>query len=298
MTYLTEEDWEKYLLPKLTDDESFSEELNQIKKCQNIMIIILDILFKKAKPSQLKTKQKILYCSMVFYYKYTLFYGISLKDLGEIERLILCSACLLLGFKAITFKIFDIQQLSLIIHEILNNSNKKLTKEELKDEIMQKEFDLLNALGFDINIDIPYSYFPLLSFYLKKCNETNNYVLSEINVLLNEYVQNSMLFPLYLYYSPYEIFFGCIYLIKKKKTIFNFIDLNELKQLAKTDIDNDNICQCSKYISKITEVKDSLLSKQKSNCNTHISGNSPNNNSQNNTYINFDIIRGIKVNDT
>ena len=298
MTYLTEEDWEKYLLPKLTDDESFSEELNQIKKCQNIMIIILDILFKKAKPSQLKTKQKILYCSMVFYYKYTLFYGISLKDLGEIERLILCSACLLLGFKAITFKIFDIQQLSLIIHEILNNSNKKLTKEELKDEIMQKEFDLLNALGFDINIDIPYSYFPLLSFYLKKCNETNNYVLSEINVLLNEYVQNSMLFPLYLYYSPYEIFFGCIYLIKKKKTIFNFIDLNELKQLAKTDIDNDNICQCSKYILKITEVKDSLLSKQKSNCNTHISGNSPNNNSQNNTYINFDIIRGIKVNDT
>jgi hypothetical protein len=298
MTYLTEEDWEKYLLPKLTDDESFSEELNQIKKCQNIMIIILDILFKKAKPSQLKTKQKILYCSMVFYYKYTLFYGISLKDLGEIERLVLCSACLLLGFKAITFKIFDIQQLSLIIHEILNNSNKKLTKEELKDEIMQKEFDLLNALGFDINIDIPYSYFPLLSFYLKKCNETNNYVLSEINVLLNEYVQNSMLFPLYLYYSPYEIFFGCIYLIKKKKTIFNFIDLNELKQLAKTDIDNDNICQCSKYISKITEVKDSLLSKQKSNCNTHISGNSPNNNRQNNTYINFDIIRGIKVNDT
>ena len=298
MTYLTEEDWEKYLLPKLIDDESFSEELNQIKKCQNIMIIILDILFKKAKPSQLKTKQKILYCSMVFYYKYTLFYGISLKDLGEIERLILCSACLLLGFKAITFKIFDIQQLSLIIHEILNNSNKKLTKEELKDEIMQKEFDLLNALGFDINIDIPYSYFPLLSFYLKKCNETNDYVLSEINVLLNEYVQNSMLFPLYLYYSPYEIFFGCIYLIKQKKAIFNFIDLNELKQLAKTDIDNDNICQCSKYISKITEVKDSLLSKQKSNCNTHISGNSPNNNSQNNTYINFDIIRGIKVNDT
>ena len=298
MTYLTEEDWEKYLLPKLTDDESFSEELNQIKKCQNIMIIILDILFKKAKPSQLKTKQKILYCSMVFYYKYTLFYGISLKDLGEIERLVLCSACLLLGFKAITFKIFDIQQLSLIIHEILNNSNKKLTKEELKDEIMQKEFDLLNALGFDINIDIPYSYFPLLSFYLKKCNETNNYVLSEINVLLNEYVQNSMLFPLYLYYSPYEIFFGCIYLIKKKKTIFNFIDLNELKQLAKTDIDNDNICQCSKYILKITEVKDSLLSKQKSNCNTHISGNSLNNNRQNNTYINFDIIRGIKVNDT
>ena len=298
MTYLTREDWGKYILPKLNDHESFKEEINQIKKYQNIMILILGKIFKNANPSQIKTKQKILYCSMVFYYKYILFNGISLKDLGEIERLILCSACIFLGFKVITFKIFDIEKLSSIIYGSLKNMNKKLMEDELKDEIMQKEFDLLNALGFDINIDIPYSYFPLLSFYLKKCNETNDYVLSEINVLLNEYVQNSMLFPLYLYYSPYEIFFGCIYLIKKKKTIFNFIDLNELKQLAKTDIDNDNICQCSKYISKITEVKDSLLSKQKSNCNTHISGNSPNNNSQNNTYINFDIIRGIKVNDT
>lgn len=298
MIYLTREDWEKYLLPKLTDEESFREELNQIKKCQNIMVLILDILFKYAKPSQIKIKQKILYCSMVFYYKYTLFYGISLKDLGEIERLVLCSTCLLLGFKAVTSKILNIQNLASIIYERLNNSNKKLTKEELKDEIVQKEFDLLNALEFDISIDIPYSYFPLFRFYLKKCNDANDYVLSEINVLLNEYVQNSMLFPLYLYYSPYEIFFGCIYLIKQKETKFNFIDLNELKKLAKTEINNDNICQCSKYISKISEVKDSLLSKKKSTSNIHITGNSPNNNSQTNTYINFDIIRGIKVNET
>ena len=60
MTYLTREDWEKHLLPKLTDEESFREELNQIKKCQNIMVLILDILFKYAKPSQIKIKQKKL----------------------------------------------------------------------------------------------------------------------------------------------------------------------------------------------------------------------------------------------
>jgi hypothetical protein len=297
MTYLTKEDWGKYLLPKLNDHESFKEEINQIKKYQNIMILILGKIFKNANPSQIKTKQKILYCSMVFYYKYILFNGISLKDLGEIERLILCSACIFLGFKAITFKIFDIQTLSSIIYGSLKNMNKKLMEDELKDEILQKEFDLLNALGFDVNIDVPYSYFPLFHNYLKNCNEAKDYVLSEIFGLLNEYIQNSKLFPLYLYYSSYEIFFGCIYLIKQKKTIFNFIDLNELIKLTKTEISTDNICQCSKYISKISEVIDSLLSKKKSNSNIHISGESLDNNSQTKTYINFDIIRGINMNE-
>jgi hypothetical protein len=104
-----------------------------------------------------------------------------------------------------------------------------------------------------------------------------------------------MLFPLYLHYSSYEIFLGCIYLIKQKKKIFNFIDLNELIKLAKTEIDVNNICQCSKYISKISEVKDSLLSKKKINSNIHNSESSPNDNGQ--TNLNFDIIRGIKMQD-
>jgi hypothetical protein len=295
MTYLIREDWGKYILPKLNEDESFQEELNQIKKCQNIILFILGKIFKNAKHSQIKTKQKILYCSMVFYYKYILFNGISLKDLDKIERLIICSTCIFLGCKAITQKTFNIQNFSSIIYESLNNLNKKLLEEEIKDEIIQKEFDLLISLGFDITIQVPYSYFPLFQNYLKKCNEAKDYILSEIYNLLNEYVQNSMLFPLYLHYSSYEIFLGCIYLIKQKEKIFNFIDLNELIKLTKNEIDVDNICQCSKYISKISEVKDSLLYKNRDNSNIHISENSPNDNSQ--TSINFDIIKGIKIQD-
>ena len=75
----------------------------------------------------------------------------------------------------------------------------------------------MSSFGFDINIEVPYSYFSLFQNYLKKCNEAKDYILSEIYDLLNEYVQNSMLFPLYLHYSSYEIFLGCIYLIKQKK---------------------------------------------------------------------------------
>jgi hypothetical protein len=236
MTYLTREDWGKYILPKLNDDEYFQEELNQIKKCQNIIIFILDKIFKNAKHSQIKTKQKILYCSMVFYYKYILFNEISPKDLDKIERLIICSTCIFLGCKAITQKTFNIQNFSSIIYESLNNLNKKLVEEEIKDEIIQKEFDLLISLGFDITIEVPYSYFPMFQNYLKKCKEAKDFVLSEIYDLLNEYVQNTMLFPLYLHYSSYEIFFGCIYLIRQKKKVFNFIDLNELIKLTKTEI--------------------------------------------------------------
>ena len=293
MTYLTREDWGKYILPKLNDNKSFQDEINQIKKSQNIMIFILGKIFQNAKHSQIKTKQKILYCSMVFYYKYILFNGISLKDLDPIERLIICSTCIFLGCKAITQKIFNIQNFSSIIYESLNNLNKKLVEEKIKDGIMQKEFDLLISIGFDITIEVPYSYFPMFQNYLKKCTEAKDFVLSEIYDLLNEYVQNTMLFPLYLHYSSYEIFFGCIYLIRQKKKIFNFIDLNELIKLTKTEIDVDNICQCSKIISKISEVKDSLLSKNRISSDIDISESSPKDNSQ--TNLNFDIIRGIKM---
>ena len=236
MTYLIREDWGKYILPKLNEDESFQEELNQIKKCQNIILFILGKIFKNAKHSQIKTKQKILYCSMVFYYKYILFNGISLKDLDKIERLIICSTWIFLGCKAITQKTFNIQNFSSIIYEKLNNLNKKLVEEKIKDEIIQKEFDLLISLGFDITIEVPYSYFPMFQKYLKKCKEAKDFVHSEMYDLLNEYVQNTMLFPLYLHYSSYEIFFGCIYLIRQKKKVFNFIDLNELIKLTKTEI--------------------------------------------------------------
>ena len=290
MTYLTREDWGKYILPKLNDNKSFQDEINQIKKSQNIMIFILGKIFQNAKHSQIKIKQKILYCSMVFYYKYILFNGISLKDLDPIERLIICSTCIFLGCKAITQKIFNIQNFSSIIYESLNNLNKKLVEEKIKDGIMQKEFDLLISIGFDITIEVPYSYFPMFQNYLKKCTEAKDFVLSEIYDLLNEYVQNTMLFPLYLHYSSYEIFFGCIYLIRQKKKIFNFIDLNELIKLTKTEIDVDNICQCSKIISKISEVKDSLLSKNRISSDIDISESSPKDNSQ--TNLNFDIIRG------
>jgi hypothetical protein len=63
--------------------------------------------------------------------------------------------------------------------------------------------------------------------------------------------------------------------------------------MAKTEINTDNICQCSKYISKISEVKQSLLSKESSKSDMHTSENTPNNNGQ--TELNFEIIRGIKV---
>lgn len=168
-----------------------------------------------------------------------------------------------------------------------------MIKEDLKELITKKEFDLLIAFGFDINIDIPYTYFPLLTRYLKTHYWLKDYVISEIFDLLNEYIQNAMLFPIYLYYSSYEIFFGSIYLIKQKKPIFNFLNLKELIQIAKIEIDVDKIYQCSKCISKINKVKEMLQSKETNNTNVHTSENPPNDNSQNN--INFDIIRSIKV---
>ena len=75
MTYMTKEDWNKYILPNLNDDKSFNYELNQIIKIQNVFVDLLDLIFPKEAHNRLR--QNILYSSMIYYYKYILFNQIS-----------------------------------------------------------------------------------------------------------------------------------------------------------------------------------------------------------------------------
>ena len=45
MTYLTKEDWNKYIVPKLIEDQSFREEFIQIKKVHNILLELINKFF-------------------------------------------------------------------------------------------------------------------------------------------------------------------------------------------------------------------------------------------------------------
>ena len=134
----------------------------------------------------------------------------------------------------------------------LNNTseNKKHLLEDINIFIRKYEHDILNAIGFNMGIDNPYDFLKYLKGYLKIILVENN-IIEEIIQLVNKFINDSLLFPLYLYYSSYDIIVSCI-LLAKESNNYDFINIDSFIQMHQLKIDNNKIGQCAKYISKIT----------------------------------------------
>lgn len=290
MTYLTKKDWTNYFLPKLNNDNSFFEEIKQIIKIQNLLLGIIKLLFENSKNTQNKLKQHILYSSIIYYYKYCTFNEISLSTISESEKIIICSSCIFLAFKEAK-GLINIDNLSGKIQPYLNNiinEKNQLKIEEINNLIIQKEYDILNSIEFNMGIDNPYELLRVLKLYFLEIHKENNDI-NDIIELTNKFINDSILFPLYLYYTSYEIALSCILLVKETKK-YNFIDIDNIIKLCKLDIDVNNIYQCARYISKITKALQNLTQKKDDNNPKEISDcNSKN-------YLNFNIIGSINTN--
>ena len=285
MTYLTKEDWTNYLLPKLRDDKSFSVHLKENIKIQNSFIHLINKIFNEQKNSQKIITQRILISSMIYYHKYILFNNILHSDLSALDKLVLFCSCIFLALKEAN-KLIHINYLASKFQSSFNKF-KNFGIEEIRDLIVQKELDILMSIEFDLNIDWPYQILSLVRLYLKnlqKGNETIARVINYINLNIND----SHLFPLCLYYTPNEIVFSCILLAKKTYNL-DFINIDDLIKVNKFKIDNDNINQCTLYISKIKKYKNELIENVNINenrniiiTNLNINDNSHN---ENNNYI-------------
>ena len=255
MTYLTKKDWIDYILPKLNDDNSFKEELTHMINIKYTLLKILeDYIFSQKnnqseKDSKSKIKNNILYSSIIYYCKYKLFYG---SDFSENKKII-CISCIFLAFKE-TNNIIDLDWLSKKVEPYLNSDVPKkgqLQIKEIKHKIVEIEFEILYSIQFNMGIDNPYFIISIIKVYLQKIEIDNN-IKEECIELIHNYINLSILFPLFLYYTSYEIALGSIFLVKEEKK-YNFINIDELIKLNNIQIDSNNVLQCAKYIFKITE---------------------------------------------
>ena len=140
MTYLTKEDWTNNLVPKFSDDKSFTEHLKQISK------II-------SKNTEKKFFQKILISSMIYYQKYIILNNIIEKDLSPLNKLILYCTCIFIASKEAN-QLFNIK----ILGEKFQPFFKRLKNfdvDQIQNLIIEKEFDILLSIEFDISIDWP-----------------------------------------------------------------------------------------------------------------------------------------------
>ena len=283
MAYLTKDDWNCFLLPKICDDKSFSEHLKENIKIQNSFIRLISNIINSQKNSEKKLFQRILISSMIYYYKYILFNNISQADLSSLDKLVLFCSSIFLSFKEAN-KLIHINIISSKFQSFFKKF-KIFEIEEIRNLIIQKEFDILMSIEFNMAIDSPYGLLNYIKLYLTKLQKGNEAIVRIINYI-NLNLNDSILFPLCLYYTPKEILFSCILLAKKEYKL-DFININDLIKLNKCQIEIDNINKCALYISKIKKCKNDLIEKNL---------NSKKDNIRNNDNINIKNISLIKNN--
>ena len=98
-------------------------------------------------------------------------------------------------------------------------------------------------------VDWPYGILNLLKIYLKKLEKGIDSIIKVINYV-NLNINDSILFPLCLYYTPNEIAFSCI-LLAKEENKFDFINITDLIKLNNNEVENEQIKECSLHLSKI-----------------------------------------------
>ena len=266
MTYLTKEDWTNFLVPKISDDISFSANLKQNIKIQNFFIHLISKILNS---SSKKLSQRILFASMIYYHKYTLFNNISHSDLSPLDKLVLYCTCIFIAFK-VENKLIDINYLS-DKYKMLFNKIKHLEKEEIKELIIKQEFEILLSIEFNISIDWPYELINLLKIYLKQMNKSNE-TIDKVIKCVNLNINDSILFPLCLYYTPNEIAFSCI-LLAKEENKFDFINISDLIKLNNNEVENEQIKECSLHLSKIIKCKENLIANINDNIKLNVNNN-------------------------
>ena len=297
MTYLTKEDWTNYLVPKISDDKSFFGHLKENIKIQNIFIRLIYKILNVQKSTQNLLFQKILISSMIYFHKYILFTNITYSDLSSLDRLIIYCSCIFLAFKGAN-KLIHINFFAEKFQPFFNKI-KKYEIEEIKDLIIKKEFDILLSIEFNVDIDWPYNILNTLKIYLKKIGKGNESIARIINYV-NLNINDSILFPLCLYYTPNEIVFSCILLAKERYKL-DYININDLIKLNQYQIDNDNINECTLYISKIIKYKNDIIESNrnivdKTNITTENNNNIYLDKNNNNNNLNLKNISLIKTN--
>ena len=243
MIYLTKENWNNLILSKLENEESFKNEFNELFKIYNAVHLFVRKIYSK--PVE---QQNILNAVLIIFHKYRLCSGFSLNKYSSEELYIILGSILFIGQKAINILKIKIDNISFFIKQLINKKNPTINVDinDLNKQLIEKEYDILTTIGFNIEIDSPFLFFYKLKKYLSK-SELNS---ANFITLLNYRIKDSFILPLSLYYTPNTIAISCVKVLKEKYKL-NFINIKELISLSEYKIEDEDIDQCSSLIKKI-----------------------------------------------
>jgi hypothetical protein len=274
MTYLTKEDWEKNFVQKICDDKSLSALINENLKIQSYFVFLINKLFNPKSKENFQNKKllkEILFPSLIFFHKYTLSSGISLSNLTYKDTLTLCITCIYLSLKAVN-KLIHLEEISKRFQSLFNKDENIIYEiEDINNLIIDKEFEILLLIQFDINFDCPFRNNYLIKKYLGKIKQSEE-MIKTIVKYVNTKISKTIFFPFNLYFTSIEIIISSLLLVAKENKL-NFIDINELIKMNNLDVDKDNIIECCTLMNRIIKYINNLEEMKKKNINNNIQEN-------------------------
>jgi hypothetical protein len=156
-----------------------------------------------------KLHQSCISTAMVFFHKYFIFKKGFENDL---EKYLTCSSCILLAVKVCN-QLTPLEELvNLFLRQYIRQNNLPVSiDDQLVFETCEKlcsiEFQVLNSIGFDLNVELPYKYVYNMKFYYFDYLKN-----SKLLVITNNFINDSFKLPLCLYYDPLLIALASLYL--------------------------------------------------------------------------------------
>jgi hypothetical protein len=195
-------------------------------------------------------QNNVFIAAEIIFHKYAVCSKFHFNEYSPEELYILLGACIYIGQRAINILNIKIDNISFFIKQLINKKNQNQTNnvdiKDLNKKIIQKEYDILTSIGFNIEIDSPFFFFNKLKNYISKF-ELNS---ANFITLLNYIIKDSFILPLSLYYTPNVITISCVQTLREKYNL-NFINLKEIISLSEYSIDDTEIQQCALLIKKI-----------------------------------------------
>ena len=274
MTYLTKEDWEKNFVQKICDDKSLSALINENLKIQSCFVFLINKLFNTKNKENFQNKKllkEILFPSLIFFHKYTLSSGISLSNLTYKDTLTLCITCIYLSLKAVN-KLIHLEEISKRFQSLFNKDENIIYEiEDINNLIIDKEFEILLLIQFDINFDCPFRNNYLIKKYLGKIKQSEE-MIKTIVKYVNTKISKTIFFPFNLHFTSIEIIISSLLLVAKENKL-NFIDINDLIKMNNLDVDKNNIIECCTLMNRIIKYINYLEEMKKKNINNNMQEN-------------------------
>lgn len=268
MIYLTKEDWNSLILPKLTENNSFNDQFSELSKIYSTMRIFIKQIYKHINQSE---QSQLFMAAMTTFHKYRICSNFSLNKYSSEELYFILGACLFIGQKVTNILGHNLEDLSKYIRIIIQKKdpNKKVEKVYIKNKLKEREMEILINIGFNLDVDFNFPFFNKIKEYISKINiNADNFI-----TLLNYFIKDSFILPISLYYTPNTVTISCVLLLKQKYNL-KVINLSEIISLSEYKLDEREIQDCASIINKLEETitekcKSQVNNKTTSNANTN-----------------------------